>query len=212
MSIWDTTTGTFSRKGVHEWDKAHRLYNDAVRGEMAAWLKNLGKSPSQVTPAEAKWFLNYLQSGPCNKSIRGVNEKLLRHVSARAAAIAARMAARHGFKALGKEELKKLGKKLAAPRFFISDWWGSGSVGHAAHQAAWPVSEMLVGPSDYDRRQIENEVDADSYLDMSDIQPDAPQQGVTYYPPSFVGPLPFGADRWRWGPIMVVVRNAGGGR
>ena len=188
QDIFDTTTGAFSKKGVHRYDEAHKLYNAAVKGEMDRWLRGLGKSPSKVTQAEARKVLEYVRSGPCNKVIRAFNERLLRHVEARAAAVAARLAARYGVRALTTTGAKKGAKKAVAPLFFAYDWYESGSLGHATQQAVWPISEALTGASGYGLHQSEDGVDARRATDMSELVPEVALPVVKDYQPMCVPP------------------------
>lgn len=161
--VFDRVSGPIS--GRHGWDKAHARYNKAAAKEMKAWLKRLKTSPSKVTVRQAERFAKFMETGKSaagrvNPTIKRFNDRIRDNLTKRAKRRAAKLAARKSAACLGKKGLKTAAKKIVAPAAFLYLWATTG-IDNAIHDAFWPASEMLNGPSDYELAEIEGELDAE---------------------------------------------------
>ncbi|MFG0262108.1 MAG: hypothetical protein ACF788_06945, partial [Novipirellula sp. JB048] len=122
----------------------HSDYNKAVKEELEKFLN--GKPISEMTPQEAKQFVNKVKNMPGSSLIGKFNngiKKQIKEAMEKAVKEAAEKAAQSGLKKCCKKGLGFCVRKfpVCAVGFFCYDTY-QGGVGHACNELTWPVSEI----------------------------------------------------------------------
>ena len=132
------------------------------------------EDPSQFDYADARAFSKNIKvgigaDGTQRRAIKQYNDHIRKNLAHRAAGRAAKLAARASFAAVTKKCGKLLGKALTFG-FFALDT-SAGGIDYAIHEATWPVSELINGPSQFELEEIEKQLDLEYPLDAP---PDLP--------------------------------------